>query len=45
MDYLDQTALRYRVFNDVWAVRTILVEKALLPPLEKAEFYGFSAGA
>jgi tryptophan 2,3-dioxygenase len=44
VDYLDQTALKYRVFNDVWAVRTILVEKALLPALEKAELYAFSAG-
>ena len=25
VDYLDQTALRYRVFQDLWAVRTFQV--------------------
>lgn len=45
VDYLDQTALRYRIFRDVWAVRTLLVRQAALPPLEKAESYGFVAGA
>ncbi len=41
VDYLDQTALKYRIFRDVWAVRTILVKEAELPPLENATFYGF----
>ena len=41
VDYLDQTALRYRIFRDVWAVRTILVREAVLPPLENPGFYGF----
>ena len=41
VDYLDQTALRYRIFRDVWAVRTILVREADLPPLESSGFYGF----
>ena len=45
VDYLDQTALRYRIFRDVWAVRTILVREAVLPPLEDPEFYGFSVGS
>jgi tryptophan 2,3-dioxygenase len=44
VDYLDSTALRYRVFRDVWAVRTILLRQGALPPLEKAESYGFVAG-
>ena len=44
VDYLDQTALRYRIFRDVWAVRTLLVRQAMLPPLERAEYYGFSVG-
>lgn len=45
VDYLDQTALRYRIFRDVWAVRTLLVRQAALPALERAEVYGFvSAG-
>jgi tryptophan 2,3-dioxygenase len=41
VDYLDQTALKYRIFRDVWAVRTILVKEAELPPLENPAFYGF----
>jgi tryptophan 2,3-dioxygenase len=41
VEYLDQTALRYRIFRDVWAVRTILVQATLLPPLARADFYGF----
>lgn len=43
VDYLDQTALRYRIFRDVWAVRTLLVRQAELPPLEHAETYGFAS--
>jgi tryptophan 2,3-dioxygenase len=42
VDYLDQTALQYRVFRDVWAVRTVLVREAELPALEAPEFYGFA---
>lgn len=45
VDYLDQTAIRYRIFRDVWAVRTLLVRQAELPPLERAEAYGFVADA
>jgi tryptophan 2,3-dioxygenase len=44
VDYLDQTALRYRIFRDVWAVRTLLVAERDLPPLENAKFYGFVGG-
>lgn len=44
VDYLDGTALRYRVFNDVWAVRTILMRKGALPPLKSAELYDFQRG-
>jgi tryptophan 2,3-dioxygenase len=43
VDYLDQTALKYRIFTDIWSVRTLLVRQALLPPLEHAEVYGFTA--
>ena len=43
VDYLDQTALRYRIFTDIWAVRTILVQRSRLPALEGAATYGFSA--
>lgn len=42
VDYLDQTALRYRVFRDVWAVRTLLVREADLPTLAHPEIYGFA---
>ena len=42
VDYLDQTALRYRIFRDVWAVRTILVKKSELVPVELPERYGFA---
>jgi len=44
VDYLDQTALRYRVFSDVWAVRTLLLRRDVLPPVEDPEFYDFTQG-
>ena len=44
VDYLDQTALQYRVFRDVWAVRTLLLREAALPPAENAVYYGFAEG-
>jgi tryptophan 2,3-dioxygenase len=44
VDYLDQTALQYRVFRDVWAVRTLLLRQAALPELERPDYYGFVGG-
>jgi tryptophan 2,3-dioxygenase len=41
VDYLDQTA-RYRIFDELWAVRTILLQKAALPALEQVQAYGFA---
>jgi tryptophan 2,3-dioxygenase len=41
VDYLDQTA-RYRIFDELWAVRTILLPKDALPGLEHPEVYGFA---
>lgn len=41
--YLDKTALKYRVFEDLWAVRGILIRRDLLPDVENRAFYGFSA--
>jgi len=41
VDYLDQTG-RYRVFRDLWAIRTVLLPKRRLPPIENPHFYGFS---
>lgn len=43
VDYLDATA-SYRIFRDLWAVRTLLLPKALVPDLQSAERYGFTAG-
>lgn len=45
VDYLDQTSLRYRIFRDVWAVRTLLIDRSMLPPIENPKFYGFVGGA
>ncbi len=44
VDYLDQTALKYRVFADVWAVRTLLLRRDALPPVRQAELYDFAGG-
>ena len=38
--YLDRTT-KYRVFIDLWGVRTILIKKEALPELLNPEFYGF----
>ncbi|MBV6852655.1 tryptophan 2,3-dioxygenase family protein [Xanthomonas euvesicatoria] len=32
--YLDQTALQYRVFSDLWTVRSLLLRKDCLPSLD-----------
>jgi len=42
VDYLDSTA-KYRIFRDLWAIRTLQVRRAAAPPLENAEFYGFKS--
>jgi len=42
VDYLDKTALEYRIFRDVWAVRTLLLRKDALPELSNPSFYGFA---
>jgi tryptophan 2,3-dioxygenase len=41
VDYLDQTALRYRVFGDVWGVRSLLLRKPTLPALDHEGDYRF----
>lgn len=43
VEYLDQTALKYRVFRDVWAVRTLLLRQSALPELQNPSYYGFVA--
>ena len=42
VDYLDMTT-KYRVFKDLWEVRTILLKNSVLPDVEHPEFYGFSS--
>lgn len=45
VEYLDQTALVYRVFRDLWAVRTMLLPRELAVLPEGAAFYGFATPA
>ena len=41
VSYLDKT-LSYRVFVDLWAIRTALLPKSALPALQRPELYGFA---
>jgi len=41
VDYLDGTAT-YRVFQELWTVRTLLLPRERLPRLEGREQYGFA---
>jgi tryptophan 2,3-dioxygenase len=41
VDYLDETT-RYRIFPELWQVRTLLVPRAVLPPLQRPEVYSFA---
>lgn len=43
VDYLDETALKYRVFRDLWTVRTLLLRRADMPPLEDKAPYDFAS--
>ncbi len=43
VDYLDKTALTYRVFPDVWAIRTVQLRETALPTLADPTFYGLVA--
>ena len=40
VDYLDMTT-KYRVFIDLWSVRSILIKKSALPELQNPKFYDF----
>ena len=40
VDYLDMTT-KYRVFTDLWGVRTILMKSEDLPDLLMSEYYSF----
>ena len=41
VDYLDATAVAYRVFKDLWSARTYLLRRDALPPLADPSFYDF----
>ena len=41
VDYLDSTALKYRIFRDLWAIRTLQIRRASAPKLRHPEFYDF----
>ena len=43
VDYLDASANSYRVFKDLWAVRTFQLRQEDLPPLEDTAPYEFKA--
>jgi tryptophan 2,3-dioxygenase len=40
VDYLDETT-RYRIFPELWAVRTVLLPRSVLPPLQHPDMYDF----
>ena len=40
--YLDQTALQYRVFPEIWAARTLLLPPELCPPVKDPAWYGLT---
>lgn len=42
VEYLDRTTAM-RVFSDLWTVRTLLLPKSELPPLDQEAFYGFQS--
>jgi tryptophan 2,3-dioxygenase len=44
VDYLDNTALAYRIFRDLWAVRTLQIRAVAVPPPTDPAFYGFRNG-
>jgi len=39
--YLDATALRYRIFDEIWAVRSLLLRRELTPELANEDDYRF----
>ena len=41
--YLDQTALNYRVFTEIWAARTLLLPPDLSPEVRNREYYGLAS--
>ena len=44
VDYLDRTALAYRVFEDLWAMRTFQIQPRANPDPLEPDFYAFRNG-
>jgi tryptophan 2,3-dioxygenase len=44
VDYLDQTALGPRVFADLWALRTFMIQPKANPTPDEPDFYAFRNG-
>jgi len=44
VDYLDRTALTYRVFEDLWTIRTFQIQEAANPEPSNPRFYAFRNG-
>ncbi len=44
VEYLDKTALAYRVFEDLWTVRTFQIQPAANPAPREPDFYAFRNG-
>jgi tryptophan 2,3-dioxygenase len=42
VDYLDKTAT-YRIFTDLWAVRTVLLPRQSLDDVIQSDYYGFNS--
>ena len=42
VDYLDRTAHEYRIFRDLWAIRTLQIRREASPQLEHPEYYDFA---
>ncbi len=42
VEYLDRTALQYRIFRELWATRTLLIRKEALPEIARADAYAFA---
>jgi len=43
VDYLDATT-KYRIFRDLWAIRTLQIRRSAAPALRNSEFYAFRSG-
>ena len=41
VDYLDETALKYRIFIDLWGVRALMLRAPILPAVEHEDTYRF----